>query len=118
MAVVQVIPAGTGFLAAVQPMPSARSEPRAAPRIHVVTRVFMLKSLQGTGPDCRGCSRAIHAKSRVRFEIAGPTRALLPIIGTAYERRSIMSSCHFCGTALELKMRIVKDTECPSCQRD
>ena len=29
-----------------------------------------------------------------------------------------MSSCHFCGTALETKVRIVKDTECPSCQRD
>lgn len=29
-----------------------------------------------------------------------------------------MSACHFCGTTLDAKMRIVKDTECPSCQRD
>ena len=29
-----------------------------------------------------------------------------------------MSACHFCGTALDAKMRIVKDTECPSCHRD
>jgi hypothetical protein len=29
-----------------------------------------------------------------------------------------MSACHFCGTTLDVKMRIVKDTECPSCQRD
>ena len=29
-----------------------------------------------------------------------------------------MSACHFCGTALDAKMRIVKDTECPSCRRD
>ena len=29
-----------------------------------------------------------------------------------------MSACAFCGTALDPKMRIVKDTECPSCTRD
>jgi len=29
-----------------------------------------------------------------------------------------MSACAFCGTALDVKMRIVKDTECPSCRRD
>jgi hypothetical protein len=29
-----------------------------------------------------------------------------------------MSACHFCGTTLDAKMRIVKDTECPSCRRD
>lgn len=29
-----------------------------------------------------------------------------------------MSACHFCGTTLDARMRIVKDTECPSCQRD
>lgn len=29
-----------------------------------------------------------------------------------------MSACHFCGTAIDVKMRIVRDTECPSCGRD
>ena len=29
-----------------------------------------------------------------------------------------MSACHFCGTALDPKMRIVRDTSCPSCGRD
>ncbi len=29
-----------------------------------------------------------------------------------------MSACHFCGTSLDPKMRIVRDTECPSCGRD
>jgi hypothetical protein len=29
-----------------------------------------------------------------------------------------MSACHFCHTSLEPKMRIVKDSVCPSCQRD
>jgi len=29
-----------------------------------------------------------------------------------------MSACYFCGTALDARMRIVKDTECPSCRRD
>jgi len=29
-----------------------------------------------------------------------------------------MSACYFCGTSLDPKMRIVKDTECPSCGRD
>jgi len=29
-----------------------------------------------------------------------------------------MSACHFCGTTLDAKMRIVKDTECLSCGRD
>ncbi len=29
-----------------------------------------------------------------------------------------MSACTFCGTQLDPKMRIVKDTECPSCGRD
>lgn len=29
-----------------------------------------------------------------------------------------MSACHFCGGALDPKMRIVKDTVCPHCGRD
>jgi predicted RNA-binding Zn-ribbon protein involved in translation (DUF1610 family) len=29
-----------------------------------------------------------------------------------------MSACHFCGATLDPKMRIVRDTECPSCGRD
>ena len=29
-----------------------------------------------------------------------------------------MSACHFCGTSLDPKMRIVRDAECPSCGRD
>jgi predicted RNA-binding Zn-ribbon protein involved in translation (DUF1610 family) len=29
-----------------------------------------------------------------------------------------MSACYFCGTTLDPKMRIVRDTECPNCGRD
>jgi hypothetical protein len=29
-----------------------------------------------------------------------------------------MSACYFCGSTLEPKMRIVRDSECPSCGRD
>lgn len=29
-----------------------------------------------------------------------------------------MSACHFCGTTIDVKLRIVRDTECPSCGRD
>jgi hypothetical protein len=29
-----------------------------------------------------------------------------------------MSACHFCGASLDPKMRIVRDTACPSCGRD
>lgn len=29
-----------------------------------------------------------------------------------------MSVCRFCGTAIDVKLRIVRDTECPSCGRD
>ena len=29
-----------------------------------------------------------------------------------------MSACHFCGTALDPKTRIVRDTACPQCGRD
>lgn len=29
-----------------------------------------------------------------------------------------MSACHWCRNSLDPKMRIVKDTECPSCGRD
>ena len=29
-----------------------------------------------------------------------------------------MSACHFCGTNLDPKLRIVRDSECPSCGRD
>ena len=29
-----------------------------------------------------------------------------------------MSACHFCGSAIDPKMRIVRDTACPSCGRD
>jgi hypothetical protein len=29
-----------------------------------------------------------------------------------------MSACHFCGAALDPKMRIVRDTTCSSCGRD
>lgn len=29
-----------------------------------------------------------------------------------------MSACHFCGTSLDPKMRIVRDSACPSCGRD
>src|SRR6476620_9128374 len=43
--------------------------------------------------------------------MAGPGAAPLPIMRA-------MSACHFCGTSLDPRMRIVKDTECPSCGRD
>lgn len=29
-----------------------------------------------------------------------------------------MSACHFCGTSIDPKMRIVRDTVCPGCQQD
>jgi len=29
-----------------------------------------------------------------------------------------MSACYFCGTSVDPKMRIVRDSECPSCGRD
>ncbi|HLQ66162.1 MAG TPA: hypothetical protein VK123_02910 [Candidatus Limnocylindrales bacterium] len=29
-----------------------------------------------------------------------------------------MSACHFCGAALDPKMRVVRDAECPKCGRD
>jgi len=29
-----------------------------------------------------------------------------------------MSACHFCGSTIDVKLRIVRDTECPSCGRD
>ncbi|HET9950201.1 MAG TPA: hypothetical protein VFS09_00255 [Candidatus Eisenbacteria bacterium] len=29
-----------------------------------------------------------------------------------------MSACYFCGGALDAGMRIVRDSECPSCRRD
>ena len=32
--------------------------------------------------------------------------------------REHVSACHFCGVALDPKMRIVRDTTCPECTRD
>lgn len=29
-----------------------------------------------------------------------------------------MSACHFCGTSLDPKMRVVRDAACPKCGRD
>lgn len=29
-----------------------------------------------------------------------------------------MSACHFCQTALDPKMRVVRESVCPGCQRD
>ena len=29
-----------------------------------------------------------------------------------------MSACHFCHTALDPKMRVVRESVCPNCQRD
>ena len=29
-----------------------------------------------------------------------------------------MSACHFCHTSIDPKMRIVRDSVCPNCQRD
>src|SRR5438094_3010595 len=29
-----------------------------------------------------------------------------------------MSACYFCGTTIDVKLRIVRDSECPSCGRD
>ncbi len=29
-----------------------------------------------------------------------------------------MSACYFCGTSIDVKLRIVRDSECPSCGRD
>ena len=29
-----------------------------------------------------------------------------------------MSACHFCGTSLDPKTRIVRDSSCPNCNRD
>jgi len=29
-----------------------------------------------------------------------------------------MSACHFCGSALDPKQRIVRDSSCPNCGRD
>jgi len=31
---------------------------------------------------------------------------------------AIMSACYFCGNEIDPKMRIVRDSECPSCGRD
>src|SRR5262245_27496521 len=37
-------------------------------------------------------------------------------VSTPWE--AAMSACHFCGTSLDPKMRIVRDTSCPKCGRD
>src|SRR5438132_10831054 len=75
MARVQVIPAGTGFLASVHPR--TRSEASAAARIHVPMRVFILET-----PPGEIARRSVMFPRRPR-QVKGPFRNSWPRAGPA-----------------------------------